>query len=159
MLSRQISTQKERLIVKERIIVHCSATPPSMDIGAGTIRKWHTDPPPKGNGWSGIGYNIIIRRSGMVEGGRDLDDDGDFYEEVGAHARGFNTGSIGICLIGGQDSSGTPEANFTLEQYTSLSTVIKDIQSRFGAMAVIGHRDVSDKACPSFNIQALLDNS
>ena len=27
-----------------------------MDIGVAEIRRWHTDPPPKGNGWNDIGY-------------------------------------------------------------------------------------------------------
>ena len=32
------------------IVVHCSDTWPSMDVGAETIRRWHTDKPPQGNG-------------------------------------------------------------------------------------------------------------
>lgn len=48
------------------IIIHCAATKPSQDIGANTIRKWHTDPPPNGNGWSDIGYHYVIRRNGVM---------------------------------------------------------------------------------------------
>ncbi len=47
------------------IVVHCAATPPSMNIGAAEIRKWHTD-----KGWSDIGYHYVIRRDGTQEEGR-----------------------------------------------------------------------------------------
>ena len=79
----------------DHIIVHCSYTPPSMDIGAETIREWHTLPKPKGRGWSDIGYHWVIRRNGTVEAGRS-------EERAGAHAKGYNQDSIGICLIGGK---------------------------------------------------------
>lgn len=56
----------------DTIIVHCSATKPSMDIGVEAIRQWHMN-----KGWSDIGYHYVIRRNGVVELGRDLDKDGD----------------------------------------------------------------------------------
>ena len=34
-----------------RIILHCAATPEGREVSVDTIRKWHTDPPPQGNGW------------------------------------------------------------------------------------------------------------
>lgn len=138
--------------MKNEIFVHCSATKPSMDIGRDVIYDWHVNQ----NGWSDIGYNTIIRRDGTEEGGRDLDNDGNFYEETGAHAKGFNTGSIGICLIGGVNDKGQPDSNFTFEQYCTLLSVIKKIRKIYGHIPVRGHRDVSSKACPSFNVQALL---
>src|SRR3546814_13006463 len=70
----------------ETIILHCSYTPPSMDIGAAVIKGWHVD----GNGWTDIGYHFVLRRNGAVEEGRPLD-------VVGAHAKNFNGRSIGIC--------------------------------------------------------------
>jgi len=82
----------------DTVIVHCSATKPSMDIGVDVIRQWHMN-----KGWSDIGYHYVIRRNGAVELGRDLDKDGDVDEEIGAHAYGHNATSIGICLIGGVD--------------------------------------------------------
>ena len=41
----------------KKVIIHCSATKPSMDIGAETIRRWHVD----GNNWADIGYHFVVR--------------------------------------------------------------------------------------------------
>lgn len=132
------------------IIVHCSATPPSMDIGADTIREWHTD-----KGWIDIGYHFVIRRNGVVETGRDLD-------VAGAHAKGHNSRSIGICLIGGVKESDrkTPDANFTFSQYESLAMLIGELRGKIQSIAkVSGHRDYAAKACPCFDVNALLDSA
>jgi len=143
-----------------RIIVHCSATPPSMDIGADEIRDWHTKPRPGGRGWRDIGYHFVIRRDGTREPGRDLDKDGDIFEEVGAHARGHNTDSIGICLVGGIDGAGKSEANFTFMQYITLSTIISEIRNFHGDIEVLGHRDLEgvNKDCPCFNVKAFMEH-
>jgi hypothetical protein len=77
----------------ERIVVHTAATPEGRDIGAQEIDRWHRQ-----RGWRMIGYHYVIRLDGTVEEGRD--------ETIpGAHARGYNRTSIGICLIGGMDAS------------------------------------------------------
>ena len=69
----------------DRIVVHCSATPASMDIGVGTIRGWHV----LERGWSDVGDDFVITRDGEVQTGRPI-------ERVGAHAKGFNKKSKGI---------------------------------------------------------------
>lgn len=130
--------------VVERLIIHCSDTPASMDIGADTIRDWHVNL----NGWSDIGYHYVITRDGTIQLGRDLDGDGNVEEEIGAHAYGYNKGSIGICMIGGR-----PSCNFTAAQWDSLEFLVTDILGRHNLpkSAVIGHNDVSDKTCPNFD--------
>jgi len=135
------------------IFVHCSATRPSQDIDADTIRTWH-----KAKGWSDIGYNYVITRAGIVQLGRDLDGDGDVDEEVGAHVRGHNGSSIGICMVGGIDDSGKPDANFTFGQYAALYALIQQLLNKHPSIKEVkGHRDVSSKACPSFDIHAFLN--
>jgi N-acetylmuramoyl-L-alanine amidase len=139
------------------IVIHCSATPPNMDIGAKEIDRWH-----RAQGWLKIGYHFVIRRNGEVEIGRDL-------MEPGAHAQGINEKSIGICLVGGVAMTdgkatkgpwmaGAPEANFTLAQWETLDQLVADMQSQFPKAKVIGHREVSraPKACPSFDVQRWL---
>ena len=139
--------------MKTMVIVHCSATPPDMDIGTKEIRAWHV----RGNGWRDIGYNYVLRRSGALEGGRDLDNDGDFDEEIGAHAKGFNTQSIGICLVGGIDSDGNPECNYTIGQMIGLSNLVDRIRRDNPSILIVGHHDVNPgKACPCFNVKELL---
>jgi hypothetical protein len=50
-----------------------------------------------GNGWDDIGYNFLVDRFGQVFEGRW---GGVERNVIGAHAQGFNTGSVGIALIG-----------------------------------------------------------
>ena len=133
------------------ILVHCSATPATMDVGVREIRSWHTLPPPKGNGWADVGYHRIIRRDGTVEMGRP-------DAKAGAHAAGFNANSLGICLVGGTDIGG-PKAkavnNFTKAQFASLKMLLVQLQKQYpDATRILGHRDVQPgKACPSFSVR------
>lgn len=125
------------------IVVHCAATPPDMDIGANEIRKWHTD-----KGWSDIGYHYVIRRNGDVETGRP--------ESVkGAHVYGYNTNSLGVCMVGGVDAKNKPDANFTANQYAALERTLHSLTAKYPDAEVAGHRDFdSGKACPSFDVNA-----
>lgn len=137
----------------DTIIIHCSATKPTQDIGAEVIRGWHV----KDRGWKDIGYHYVIRRNGLVELGRDLDGDGDVDEEVGAHAAGFNSNSIGICMVGGIDAAGKPDSNFTIAQWRTLGDVLAALRAKYPRTRIIGHRNVEPgKACPSFDATVLL---
>lgn len=148
----QTTTRKVNLIV-----IHCSDTYVTMDIGAAEIRRWHTDPPPKGRGWADIGYHFVIRRDGTVQTGRDTDHDGDIYEEVGAHVEGYNKNSIGICMVGGKAHDGKPEDNFTMKQFQSLETLLRVIKADYPKATIHGHREFNHaKACPSFDVQEWL---
>ena len=125
------------------IVVHCSATNPNMDIGAHEIRSWHIND----NGWSDIGYHNVIRRDGTLEHGRDL-------AESGAHAKGYNANSIGVCLIGGVDIENNPANNFTDKQFATLRGYLDTMAEIFDAN-ILGHRDLPNvnKACPSFDVR------
>lgn len=130
----------------DSIIIHCSATKPDMNIGAAEIRDWHVS----GNGWADIGYHFVIRRNGMTETGRPI-------EKAGAHAYGHNASSIGICLVGGIDQDGKADCNYTHHQWTALKALVRSLTDRTGkapGARVLGHRDVSHKACPCFNVSA-----
>jgi len=136
------------------IVIHCSATPPSMDIGVETLREWH-----KKNGWSDVGYHIIIRRDGTVQEGRPIDNQG-------AHVAGYNHTSIGIVMIGGVGENGKAENNFTPAQFRALSREVKGYRAKYPGAHVLGHRDLSPdlngdgkitsnewiKECPSFDV-------
>jgi len=136
------------------IVIHCSATKSNSDIGADEIDTWH-----KARGWSGIGYHAVIRRSGQIEFGRPFD-------ETGAHVKGYNTRSVGVCMVGGVDASGSPEDNFTRKQYASLNVIVDVLRAAYPGASVVGHRDLSPdadgdgvieehewlKACPCFSV-------
>ncbi len=127
------------------IIVHCSATTEGQDIGAKTIREWHTS-----KGWSDIGYHYVIRRDGTVETGRPL-------SRTGAHAKGKNKGSVGICMVGGIDADNKQraEANFRFVQYKSLMKLVDKLKADHPITKIIGHNQVAAKACPCFDVPAL----
>lgn len=125
------------------IIVHCAATPATMDVGVEEIRAWHLE-----RGWADVGYHYVIRRNGIIEKGRP-------ETRPGAHVRGINHVSLGICLVGGAaKDTKTAENNFTRKQMNSLRDLIEELESRHPNAPVIGHRDVPNvhKACPSFEV-------
>ena len=127
------------------IVVHCSATPEHMDIGADDIRRWHRE-----KGWLDIGYHFVIRRDGELEHGREID-------TIGAHVQGHNKESVGVCLVGGTDNELRPEENFTDDQYATLVELLRDLVEEFPNAKIVGHRELDDgKACPSFDVQGWL---
>lgn len=123
------------------IVIHCSATPPHMDIGAETIRRWHKD-----RGWSDIGYHFVISQKGTLELGRPVN-------AVGAHVKGHNHESVGICMVGGVDGDGNPSNTFVPNQFLTLFGVVKYLKECWPMAKVLGHRDFPGvtKACPSFD--------
>ena len=125
-----------------RIIIHCSATTKSKNYTVDTIRKWH-----KQKGYSDIGYHYVIYRDGSIMKGRPLD-------KVGAHTVGYNTGSIGICYIGGlAKDCKTPKDTRTKEQKESLLKLVHSLKEQFPNATIHGHNEFAAKACPSFNVQ------
>jgi len=125
----------------EKIIIHCSATPRNKDFSAEDIRDWHV----KGNGWSDIGYHFVIRLDGTIEYGRMVD-------KYGAHVKGHNLNSLGICYIGGMDKDMKEwEDTRTDEQKESLLLLLKTLKKFHPNAVVYGHRDFSSKECPSFD--------
>lgn len=129
-----------------KIIIHCSATPEGKDFTVAQIRQWHTLPKPKGNGWRDIGYHFIIYRDGTVHTGRPL-------EQVGAHTKGYNANSIGICYIGGCATDGkTPKDTRTEAQRAALVKLVRELKASYPSATVHGHNEFAAKACPSFNV-------
>lgn len=115
-----------------RIIIHHSASP---DVSAETIHSWHL-----GRGWAGIGYHYVIRSDGKIERGRP-------ENTLGAHAgKEGNPDSIGICLLGNFSETVPTE-----QQLQSLIWLIRDIKSRYGNLAIQGHREIMQTACPGDN--------
>lgn len=124
------------------IVVHCAATDPDQDIGAAEIDAWHRQ-----RGFDRIGYHFVIRRNGFVEPGRDI-------TEVGAHAKGYNWKSVGICLVGGGRQE--PVGDYTPAQWDSLRGLVVELKKVYPEAEVLGHRDLPDvkKACPVFDVRS-----
>lgn len=154
-------TQKDVLMKRkiDAIIVHCSATKAGQDYTEADINRWHC-----AQGMGGTGYHYVIRLNGKIERGRDI-------SLPGAHCRGWNNRSIGICYIGGLDANGKPADTRTKAQKEALYGLIKTLLREFPTLRmVMGHRDTSPdvngngviepqeyvKACPCFDVKEWL---
>ena len=123
--------------VIKKIILHCSASD-RMDQTAAMMGLWH-----KARGFcspSGvhIGYHYFVRKDGMLEGGRRV-------EEVGAHCEGQNADSIGICLAG--------LTSFAPNQLATLTCLLQSLKQIFPSATIHGHSEFANKACPVYDIK------
>lgn len=115
-------------------VVHCSDSPPDRGDTARDIHRWHINKPP---GYDAIGYHKVILRDGTVEDGRPE------YMQ-GAHCRGYNDRSLGVCLIG--------KDQFTDAQMDSLAEVLSEWDLKYSQADVVGHCDLdASKTCPNFD--------
>lgn len=119
-----------------RIILHHSFTKDSKTVSWDAIRRFHT----QHYGWSDIGYHYGIELVGNhyeVLTGRMLN-------RQGAHTRGFNVNTIGICFIGNFDSKPLPIAQWSLgvRLVSSLCEVLY-----IGVDQIFLHNEFSKKTC------------
>ena len=128
-----------------KIIVHCSATQEGKEIDAAEINLWHLK-----RGWSGIGYHYVVLLDGTIEYGRSI------YKQ-GAHVKGGNKGSIGICYIGGVESERSSNGKWiakdtiTPEQKESLLLLLKTLKKMHKNATIHGHNEFAAKSCPCFD--------
>lgn len=125
-----------------------------------SMQAYHMD----ANRWSDLGYNFIVDKFGGVWEGRA---GGTSSAVVGAHAQGFNTGSVGVSVIG--EYTGVNASQQALE---GVSKVVGYRLQEYGVNpqhrvnfvsggsnkfptgrvvnlpTVIGHRDVGQTECP-----------
>ena len=120
-------------------VVHCSATREGHVLTPEALESEH-----RRRGFRTTGYHYYIRRDGTVLGTRSL-------ELPGAHCRGHNKYSIGICYEGGLDADGRTKDTRTLEQRGSLLALIRELRKRFPKALIVGHHDLNPmKECPCF---------
>ena len=123
----------------DKIIVHCSATREGQHVTVQQIRQWHLQ-----RNFADIGYHYVVYLDGTVHTGRPL-------EKAGAHCKGQNAHSIGICYVGGLDRQGKPKDTRTAAQKAALLSLIRELRQRFPHATVHGHREFANKACPCFD--------
>lgn len=142
------------------IVIHCTASLNGKSVSLDTVREWH-----KQRGFDDIGYHYLIDVDGKVGHGRPL-------EKMGAHAKGSNAHSIGICLVGGIEAKKPGEkkakeiGRFTKAQWESLRGLVDDLEFLYPGSVIVGHRDLSPdldgdgivepeewiKTCPGFDV-------
>ena len=121
------------------IVVHCSATREGCTLTSEALEAEH-----RRRGFRTTGYHYYIRRDGTVLGTRSL-------ELPGAHCRGHNKYSIGICYEGGLDADCCPKDTRTLEQRGSLLALLRELCRQFPKALIVGHHDLNPmKECPCF---------
>ena len=132
------SGQQSRRI--DEIIVHCTATPQGREVTVADIDRWHRQ-----RGFYGIGYHYVVYLDGTVHLGRAI-------HEVGAHCKGHNAHSIGVCYVGGLSANGrTPKDTRNAAQRRALLELLHELKQQYPQAAIHGHRDFSAKACPCFD--------
>ena len=136
------------------IVIHCSATREDREFTEYDLDICH-----RRRGFNGTGYHFYIRKNGDIKSTRPL-------ERIGAHTRGFNKESIGICYEGGLDARGNPKDTRTPEQRSALHLLVYQLLQQFRNARVCGHRDLSPdldgdgkvepwewvKQCPCFEV-------
>ena len=137
------------------IVIHCSATCEDRPFTEQALEAAHRQ-----RGFAGIGYHFYIRRDGHILTTRPV-------ERVGAHARGYNANSIGICYEGGLDCHGNPKDTRTEWRKHSLRVLVLALRMDYPQAKIVGHRDLSPdlnhngeiepmewtKQCPCFEVK------
>lgn len=122
------------------IVVHCSATLCNRRYTVMQLIRDHAER------FGFTGYHYYITRDGTVTQTR--------HEQlVGAHAKGYNSHSLGICYEGGLDKEGNPADTRTIRQKQALLTLLKRLMAAHPDARILGHRDLPGvhKACPCFD--------
>ena len=139
------------------IVLHCSATRTTQKYPFHLCKADHLK-----RGFTDIGYHYYITRDGQVHVGRPL------WKE-GAHCKGHNKHSIGICYEGGLDALGECFDTRTKAQKQSMSALLERLHEQYPNAIILGHRDLSPdlggdghvepeewlKQCPCFD--AIID--
>lgn len=123
-----------------QIIIHCTATPAGRSVTVSDIDRWHRQ-----RGFRCIGYHYVIYLDGTVVHGRN-------ESMAGAHCKGFNAHSIGVCYVGGLDAKGIPCDTRTPQQRKALDALVSSLRKRFPGATVHGHCEFAAKACPCFDV-------
>ena len=126
----------------------------------------------RGNGWNDIGYNFLVDKYGQVFEGRAGGVD---RNVIGAQAEGFNTGSVGIAVIGNYTTAQiTPAAQRSLASLLAWRLDVAHVDplgfvtwisggnakypksSPVLLRAISGHRDTGFTSCPGMMLYARL---
>lgn len=121
------------------IVIHCSATRCDRDFSVDNLIA-------TGNAKFGQpSYHWYVRRNGNLV---------PILPETvrGAHARGYNRCSLGICYEGGIGRGGQATDTRTPQQKATLYELLKQLHRDYPQARIIGHRELPHvaKSCPGF---------
>ena len=125
------------------IVVHCSATRCDRPFPVTALIRCHADR------FGFTGYHYYITRNGRTYQTR--------HEQlIGAHAKGYNEHSLGVCYEGGLNKQGKPADTRTKAQKQALLKLLRRLKKEHPQAQILGHRDLPDvkKACPCFDAKS-----
>ena len=130
--------------VLNTIVVHHSAYPYA---GPQEVQDLHMDR----RGFADIAYHFLIDAEGTIYEGRELN-------VRGAHVQGFNTGSVGIVLLGNFNEEQPGE-----DQLSSLRSLVDYLRYNYEIRYLAGHKDYPDQSpdgteCPGDHLYPLLSD-
>ena len=128
------------------IVLHCSATRENQNFTIEQLEACH-----KARGFRTIGYHFYITKDGILYPGRP-------ESQIGAHAKGYNAHSIGICYEGGLDAHGRSKDTRTEAQKITMEELLRSLLVDYPDAEIVGHRDLPGvhKDCPCFDTKAWL---
>ncbi len=126
------------------IVIHCSATRSNQHFPVTALIRCHAER------FGFTGYHYYITRNGRIYQTR--------HEQlIGAHAKGYNQHSLGVCYEGGLDPQGHPADTRTPQQKSALVQLLCRLKKAHPDAAIVGHRDLPGvhKDCPCFDCSDL----
>ena len=122
------------------IVIHCTATRCNQNFPVTTLIRCHVER------FGFTGYHYYITRDGKTYQTR--------HEQlIGAHARGYNQHSLGVCYEGGLDENGTHADTRTDKQKQALLVLLRRLKEAHPEARILGHRELPNvhKDCPCFD--------
>jgi N-acetyl-anhydromuramyl-L-alanine amidase AmpD len=115
----------------KRIVIHCSDSDQSAHDNVETIEQWH-----KERGFASIGYHFVITKK-EIEQGRPI-------HVQGAHTKGYNDDSIGICVTG--------RRGFSVKQMDDLAKLVRILKMVYPSIEEVRPHNYynKEKTCPNF---------
>lgn len=132
----------------DMIVIHQTDTPTGT---LESVRRYHMQT----LGWADIGYHYLVTRDGKVHKGR-------ANSEVGAHCKGDNATSLGVCCVGKGDALPVGAGYMNQAMWEALIRLVEQLVAVYHVplSRVVGHRErpsgrAQGKTCPGFDVAVL----
>lgn len=129
--------------VYQTVVIHHSSTYVTDDLTTmHEIQTLHMDD----RGWADVGYHFCVGLDGTIFEGR-------WMSVRGTHTEFYNTGSLGVCLLGNFE-----EISPTVPQIEATQALVNWLAVRLSLTHLAGHRDFNPQTlCPGATLYPLLD--